>query len=484
MTAPQAARVTAQDFYDFDKCPHRVYLNRFGDASEKLPHSPFLNLLFENALSYEEEIIANLAHVAPGGTTLEERAASTLELMRKGVERIYHGVLLRPAESGIPDLLEKVGGGSNFGNYFYMPVDIKAGSGYADRETGELREAYGMQLYHYGALLEAIQGVFPPDGAILNRDGERVPYPLRQFREQFQSALPKIRALITGAATDEPALCSDCRNCQWWGRCQKALETAQDLTLLSDVGRSRKILLNSAGIRSIPQLQKFDFSRVKIKGIGPKTIEALRLAATVKIANKLQVLARASLPNPPRKIYLDFEDDPTQELIYLCGMWIDPPLNGLNYHGFFCSDQKGEGKIWDELQDVCAAIAGEDYAVFHFSPYEKTKISVLERRYGSRNPSALDEFRSRMVDLLFIVKNSVALPAKNYGLKSVAPFVGVKYSSADVGGAQSIVWFQQYQKDPARSDILQTLLTYNREDCESMKHVESWLRSLTPPGSP
>ena len=41
------ARITAQDFYDYDKCPHRVYLNRFGDPQEKLPQSDFLNLLFE-----------------------------------------------------------------------------------------------------------------------------------------------------------------------------------------------------------------------------------------------------------------------------------------------------------------------------------------------------------------------------------------------------------------------------------------------------
>src|SRR6266700_1117968 len=47
---PRMARVTAQDFYDYDKCPHRVYLNRFGDPKEKLPQSDFLNLLFERAL--------------------------------------------------------------------------------------------------------------------------------------------------------------------------------------------------------------------------------------------------------------------------------------------------------------------------------------------------------------------------------------------------------------------------------------------------
>jgi len=54
------SRITAQDFYDFDKCPHRVYLNHNGDPAEKLPLSDFLNLLFERALLHEDEIVRDL----------------------------------------------------------------------------------------------------------------------------------------------------------------------------------------------------------------------------------------------------------------------------------------------------------------------------------------------------------------------------------------------------------------------------------------
>jgi predicted RecB family nuclease len=94
------------------------------------------------------------------------RAASTLELMRAGVERIYQGVFLQAGESGIPDLLERVDGHSKLGKYFYRPVDIKAGSGYENADKGTLRDDYGMQLYHYALLLESVQGTFPPDGDI------------------------------------------------------------------------------------------------------------------------------------------------------------------------------------------------------------------------------------------------------------------------------------------------------------------------------
>jgi predicted RecB family nuclease len=480
MSAANAARVTAQDFFDYDKCPHRVYLNRFGDESEKLPQAAFLNLLFERALSHEEDVVGDLACETPSGATLEARAQSTLELMKRGVERIYHGVLLQDGESGIPDLLEKVDGASTLGSHFYMPVDIKSGSGYQNRETGELRAEYGLQLYHYGMLLQAVQGTFPPDGAILNRERERVVYSLHQFHRTYEATLPRVRALVTGAASDEPALSASCGHCQWWDHCDKILEEAKDVTLLPDVGRSKKITLNAAGIRSIPQLVKFDFGRTKLKGIGPKTVESMKRAAIISLSNKMQVLATAAIPDPPRKIYLDFEDDPTQELIYLCGMWIDPPLNGLNYHGLFSANAQGEKKIWDEFQELCVTFAAEDFIVFHYSHYERTKLASLERKYGASRSDALDEFRSRMIDLHPIVKDTVALPAKSYGLKSVAPFVGLKYSAADAGGAQSIVWFQQYQQDPSRTDILETLLNYNKEDCLAMKKIESWLRTLRP----
>ena len=85
MSAANAARVTAQDLFDYDKCPHRVYLNRFGDESEKLPQAAFLSLLFERALSHEEDVVGDLACETPSGATLEARAQSTLELMKRGV---------------------------------------------------------------------------------------------------------------------------------------------------------------------------------------------------------------------------------------------------------------------------------------------------------------------------------------------------------------------------------------------------------------
>lgn len=478
MSQAKRTRVTAQDFYDFDKCPHRVYLNRYGDPAEKLPESEFLNILFENGTTHEWEIVKALEYETPAGESLEERAAATLELMKRGVRLIYQGVVLQSDRVGIPDLLERVPGKSTFGKYFYRPVDIKAGSGFQNQANRNLRDDYALQLFHYAQLLKRIQGKFPPRAEILNKQNERVAYPLAHFKAKYKKAEQEIKALTSGAKTGETVLCGECGNCQWWGHCEKALVVADDVTLLADVGRSKKKVLNGAGVWTIHDLANFDFSTKKLRGIGAKAVEAMKRQATCVISNRIQIISKPAIPNPPRKIYLDFEDDPTQDLIYLCGMWIEPAIRGLNYHGLFCMDEAGEAKIWDDLQDICEALKGEDFVVFHFSPYEKTKLATLERKYGVSDEAALKNFRRRMVDLHLIVRDSVVLPARGYGLKKIAPFVGLKYSAANAGGAQSIVWFHQYQQNPKDTAVVSELLQYNREDCIAMKWVEEWLRDL------
>lgn len=476
MTA--SPRITAQDFYDHEKCPHRVYLNRYGDPNKRLPNPDFLDLLFSRALLHEQAVISGLPFVSPTGETLDERADSTIRLMSAGADRIYQGVLLYAKESGIPDIMEKVDGNSSLGGFFYKPVDIKSGSGFENEQKGTLREDYGLQLFHYATLMERVQGTFPPEGEILNRRGQRLRYELKQFADAYNRQLPVIRSLVEGKVADEPARCPDCGLCQWWGHCEQVLIAANDVSLLPDVGRSRRASLRAVGVRTVAEVGDFDFSATKIKGIGEKTAQALVSNSKAQVSGQVIVLAKLAVADAPVKIYFDFEDDPTQELVYLCGLWVEPAVKDLNYHGFFCVDEAGEAKMWVTFQEFCHELRDRDYVVFHYSFYEKTKLAQLEQKYGLQHVDAVGLFRSRMVDLHSVVKASVALPVRGYGLKHVAPLAGHTYSVENAGGAQAIVWFQRYQAQPSDSKIIKTLLEYNKEDCLAMKAICEWLRKL------
>ncbi len=44
----------------------------------------------------------------------------------------------------------------------------------------------------------------------------------------------------------------------------------------------------------------------------------MKLAAISVLSNKLQVLAKAALPNPPRKVYLEFETPTETSILGMC----------------------------------------------------------------------------------------------------------------------------------------------------------------------
>src|SRR3989304_1978617 len=144
-------RIQAGQFYDYERCKHRVYLDRYGNSSEKTSDSPFLRLLWERGIQHEARVISKLssereiAHVeAP---TEEEAFAQTLAFMTRGVDLIYQGILRTPDGIGRPDLLEKTAGPSRWGDYHYVPIDIKSGGGFENPQTRErVKKEYAHQV--------------------------------------------------------------------------------------------------------------------------------------------------------------------------------------------------------------------------------------------------------------------------------------------------------------------------------------------------
>ena len=127
-------KITATDFYDYTKCKYCVFLNKNGDLNLRDKISDFVKLLWDRGAQHEEKIIESyikrkgksfieVSRDKPAGT---ETFNETLKLMKEGKDYIYQGVLMVNDFIGRPDLLERINGKSKFGNYYYIPVDIKA----------------------------------------------------------------------------------------------------------------------------------------------------------------------------------------------------------------------------------------------------------------------------------------------------------------------------------------------------------------------
>ena len=143
--------ISASQIYDFVHCPHRVYMDEFGDSDKRDETSPFVELLWEQGLVHEGAVAAGLkitANLKSIGTADRER--KTLSAMARREPLIYGGRLTTGDLVGEPDLLEWTDLG-------YVPGDIKSGSGFeGDESEGKLKKQYAFQLAHYVAILEQL----------------------------------------------------------------------------------------------------------------------------------------------------------------------------------------------------------------------------------------------------------------------------------------------------------------------------------------
>ena len=234
--------------------------------------------------------------------------------------------------------------------------------------------------------------------------------------------------------------------------------------------------LRTAGITTIQDVTRLDKSSMRIKGIGSTRALKFSRQAQVYLDNKMCKLPSEPMSTAPFRIYFDFEDDPLQSLIYLYGCVLVKSDGTSEYCMIWCDSKAEEKKAFEAFCSLCSDLAGKDYKVYHFASHERTVLRKLMELYPLQDFTALNEFMSKMIDLNREVTSRAVLPTLGYGLKEVSKYIGFKYTDEDPGGAQSIAWFQDYQRDPTvNAGLKERILAYNRDDCEATKAVHEWL---------
>src|ERR1051325_5161966 len=184
--AKKPAVITGSMFYKYEACPHWLWFDAFGDPKKKLKTPKFSEMLMQQGLLHEQEVISRREYVEVPKGRNSTRFKTTLKLMKEGVDRIYHGLLMADDMVGEPDILEKkTDRSSDLGAYYYVAIDIKSAE--------KLSDAHKYQLVFYGELLKKVQGVRPADGCVLNGSHVLLCFPLKEFEERFHQALAEVR---------------------------------------------------------------------------------------------------------------------------------------------------------------------------------------------------------------------------------------------------------------------------------------------------
>ena len=197
--------------------------------------------------------------------------------------------------------------------------------------------------------------------------------------------------------------------------------------------------------------------------------------ANVLLTNEPMILKRPEFPAVATEIYFDIESDPTEEIDYLLGVLVTGKSR-TEYKAFLAKDKQDEERIWREFLNFIEGL--DAFVIYHYSYYERQVFDRFGGEYGI-SKALEDKFHGNAVDLLKITTESVVLPLYFYSLKDVARYLGFQWQSLDAGGAESVVWYNEYLKsrDPV---ILDNILKYNEDDVRATLFVKEWLEKQKP----
>jgi len=484
----------ATDLSDHLGCDHLTTLNRcVADGSLRPPDAwdPLLDILAERGQAHERAYLDTLR--ASGCSIAQPDAtASTLDLMRAGVDVIVQAPLYGDRWVGRADFLVRVPRSSALGAWSYEVHDAKLA---AETRAGSL-----LQICVYSELVGTVQGLEPEYMHIV-RTGPDFPRDSYRFAE-FAAIYRQLRAGLRRHAEHPGATYPDprpqCDVCRWWSRCDAQRHADDHLSLVADLGR-----------RQQRELVAHDLATMTALAAAPLPLgwrpERGAVATYERLARqaRLQVAARSAewpsvellppaperglalLPAPsPGDVFLDLEGDPfigAYGREYLFG-YVTLDGGHPTYTGHWAFDDATECAAFERVVDTIMArwAADPGMHIYHYAPYEPTAFKRLRGRFGTRI-DAIDRLlrAKRFIDLYRIVRQGLLAGVENYSIKSLEPIVGFRRGIALDDAAPAIrrlrLALQRGTEDVIEPSWRDAVRRYNEDDCLAARALRDWL---------
>lgn len=490
--------ISASMLYNLVHCPHRLSMDLFGDPAERDKPSPFVQLLWERGAAHENEVVARIGE---GFIDLSayrgiEKEQQTIAAMDRGEVLIYGGRISYGDLLGEPDLLRRDGKG-------YVAGDIKSGAGEegaSDETEGRPKKHYAVQLALYTDVLERLGRSSGRRAFVLDVHNKEVLYDFtaaagggksQGLWDYYEECLGKARAIISRTTQTLPAYAPGiCKNCVWYTTCIKTLAAANDLTLIPELGRSKRDVMVDR-VHSIRDLAKADMAafirgqKTIFPGIGPATLIKFQGRAKLLADDKGRPYLREPIvfPSSERELFFDIEVDPMRDICYLHGFV--ERLSGDNaterFVWFFAEDTSPEAEERAFSEAVRYIQASEPCVIYYYSKYERTIYRKLRNKYphvcsGADIEAIFDP--ARAVDLYFdVVVKYTEWPTPDFSIKTLARYLGFDWHDPHPSGAASIEWFDRWIKQRDLG-IRQQILVYNEDDCRATRVLVDAIKQL------
>ncbi|MBG1243490.1 TM0106 family RecB-like putative nuclease [Nostoc sp. NZL] len=471
--------INAELLLQYQRCKRRTFLDIHGDKSQRDAPNELLRKLQQDKIAHQLNALAQMTYHQPDYSygNWEKGEKATLELMERGVEYIYKGVLLTTYSEGYtllsrPNLLVRQPGQSRFGEWMYVPASIELGK--------RPKQEYQVVAAFHAQVLATVQGVVPETASlILRTKNTNYAVDLFKWTPRMQHILEEFIQVLELANPPEVFISRQkCNFCHWYSQCYAIAQSEKHLSLLPGVTPLRYTQLQDLAITTLESLAN----------TSPATLENL-LGFDREVAPKLVVQAQSALekrplilPYPlpieditftaPIELYFDIEAQPDLDLNYLLGVLVvDRQANTEQFYSFLADKPEDEELVWQQFLDLVWQYP--EAPIYHFCVYEFDTVKRLAKLYNTPN-SLVRPLLSRFVDVYEQLTQSVALPVESYALKAIARWLGFEWREKEASGAKCIYWYDQWLETGDRT-LLEIIQSYNEDDCRATLRVKDWL---------
>lgn len=492
-------QIDAELLLNYQRCRRRAFLDFYGDSEQRDSPNDYLLKLFQDSRENHRLVLANQVIHQPSYPhgDLTAGATATLELMQQGVEQIYQGVLITAGEAGVtlvsnPDLLIKQPGQSQFGDWLYMPAEIKLGK----RPKLEYQIIAAFHLL----VLGQVQGAWTETAWLLLREKGTYEVDLWDVFPQMQALLTECIQMLQEQQEPEVFIArSRCSLCHWLNHCHAIAKADHHLSLLPGVTAARYLQLQERNLTTVKALADANPAHLELlPGFGAEAAYRLVRQAKSTLHNCALISEdhkrgtdlslngssgttshrhparqfEQELPTAAIELYFDIEAEPALDLVYLHGVLVvDRHNQTTNFHALVAETPEDEAIAWQQFLDL--AWRYPNAPIFHFCPYEAQTVERLAKLYGTPTQHT-KPLLHRFVDLHERVTRLVTLPVESYALKPIARWLGFEWQDPNASGPQSICWYSQWLATGDRT-YLNSILTYNEDDCRATHHIKEWL---------
>jgi len=317
-------------------------------------------------------------------------------------------------------------------------------------------------LAYQGLVLGEVQGRAPASGTLVLLGDRTSRAKLAAKYKEVRRIVETLRNWAGAPAADAPpvVLNKHCPSCPFRDACLAQAEKEDNLSLLDRMTPKLMRKYQDKGIFTVRQLSHIYKPRRNRKKGKRQVRHSLELQALAIRTGKIHVECLPELPRGPVELFLDFEGSPDRDSYYLAGLLVCRG-GGAEYDPFWAIDEKDEGVMWSALVDRLGAFP--DAHIYHYGTYEKKAFATLAERHGKG--SGLED---RLVNVASSVYGKVYFPVRSNGLKPLGRFLGAVWTDPQASGLQSLVWRHRWEgtRDERHK---QSLLLYNREDCEAVR---------------